>query len=185
MTSNGIHERSISNAHDLASPSVKEKYSSSDEDVIDVELNSQDDNDGESASGGRFINTDDPFPIDPNAPVEERQLTIRALLVGCLLGAIIAASNVYLGLKVCGDMPFGETSLMLYVLRRDGHLERQCLDQYSVWLFVSYNTNVAHAQFRRLRYPETLVYHSSTVAWRWLLWTQGKQCVPSCGIRCW
>lgn len=83
---------------------MKEKYSSSDEDAVDVELNSQDDSDGESVAGGRFINTDDPFPIDPNAPLEERQLTIRALVVGCLLGAVIAASNVYLGLKVCENM---------------------------------------------------------------------------------
>ncbi|KAH7915483.1 OPT oligopeptide transporter protein-domain-containing protein [Hygrophoropsis aurantiaca] len=45
------------------------------------------------------LNTDDPFPIDPDAPIEEQQLTARALLVGCGLGAVIAASNVYLGLK--------------------------------------------------------------------------------------
>ncbi|KAG1732694.1 OPT oligopeptide transporter protein-domain-containing protein [Suillus paluster] len=47
----------------------------------------------------RFINTDDPFPESPDAPVEEQQLTIRAVLVGCMLGGIIAASNIYLGLK--------------------------------------------------------------------------------------
>lgn len=95
MTSNGIHESGISN--------VKEKYSSSaaGDDISTVERNSQDDtsDSGESISVGRFINTDDPFPLDPNAPLEERQLTIRALLVGCLLGAVISASNVYLGLK--------------------------------------------------------------------------------------
>lgn len=47
------------------------------------------------------INTDDPFPIDPDAPVEEYQFTFRAAIVGCGLGAVIAASNVYLGLKAC------------------------------------------------------------------------------------
>jgi hypothetical protein len=104
MTSNVIHESGVTDPHDLSSSTMKEKYSSSDEDGIDLELNSHDDSDGESVSGGRFINTDDPFPIDPNAPVEENQLTIRALVVGCLLGAIIAASNVYLGLKVCEHM---------------------------------------------------------------------------------
>ncbi|KAH9937937.1 OPT oligopeptide transporter [Amylocystis lapponica] len=36
--------------------------------------------------------------MDPNAP-EEQQLTFRAVFVGCLLGAVISASNVYLGLK--------------------------------------------------------------------------------------
>ncbi|KAG1800107.1 OPT oligopeptide transporter protein-domain-containing protein [Suillus subaureus] len=43
--------------------------------------------------------TDDPFPEDPDAPVEDQQLTVRAVVVGCILGAIIAASNIYLGLK--------------------------------------------------------------------------------------
>ncbi|KAG1821376.1 OPT oligopeptide transporter protein-domain-containing protein [Suillus variegatus] len=47
----------------------------------------------------QFINTDDPFPELPDAPVEEQQLTVRAVLVGCILGGIIAASNIYLGLK--------------------------------------------------------------------------------------
>ncbi|KIJ08733.1 hypothetical protein PAXINDRAFT_88433 [Paxillus involutus ATCC 200175] len=47
----------------------------------------------------QFINTDDPFPEVPGAPVEEQQLTVRAVLVGCMLGAVIAASNIYLGLK--------------------------------------------------------------------------------------
>lgn len=50
------------------------------------------------------INTDDPFPIDPDAPVEENQFTVRAAIVGCALGAVIAASNVYLGLKVCHSL---------------------------------------------------------------------------------
>lgn len=56
-----------------------------------------------SVSGGsegiephvRSINTDDPFPESPDAPVEEQQLTVRAVLVGCILGGIIAASNIY------------------------------------------------------------------------------------------
>jgi len=184
MTSHGIHESGISNPHDFASPTMKEKYSSSDEDVIDIELNSQDNNVGESVSSGRFINTDDPFPIDPNAPVEENQLTIRALLVGCLLGAIIAASNVYLGLKVCGYI-YLEKRNFTHFLRRAGPLEHRCSDQYSVWMFLFYNVNVIHTRFCRIRYPEAIVYHGSAVAWRWLLWTQGKQCLPSCSIRCW
>jgi hypothetical protein len=107
MTSNGIQEGSpgIPNPNDPASPIMKEKYSSSaaSEDISMIERISQDDNSdgGEFVSGKRFINTNDPFPLDPSAPVEERQLTVRALFVGCLLGAVISASNVYLGLKVC------------------------------------------------------------------------------------
>ncbi|KAF9228186.1 hypothetical protein BS17DRAFT_773220 [Gyrodon lividus] len=48
----------------------------------------------------QFINTDGPFPEVPGTPVEE-QLTVRAALLGCILGAVIAASNIYLGLKIC------------------------------------------------------------------------------------
>ncbi|KAF5368921.1 hypothetical protein D9758_002936 [Tetrapyrgos nigripes] len=40
-----------------------------------------------------------PFPVDPLAPVETHQLTVRAVFVGCVLGAIVGASNIYLGLK--------------------------------------------------------------------------------------
>ncbi|KAI0045023.1 oligopeptide transporter [Auriscalpium vulgare] len=40
-----------------------------------------------------------PFPIDPDEPEETHQLTVRALLVGCLLGCVVGASNIYLGLK--------------------------------------------------------------------------------------
>ncbi|KAF8182073.1 oligopeptide transporter [Pholiota molesta] len=40
-----------------------------------------------------------PFPIDPDAPEETHQLTVRAIVVGCALGAVVGASNIYLGLK--------------------------------------------------------------------------------------
>uniref|UniRef100_A0A0W0GF66 Putative oligopeptide transporter n=1 Tax=Moniliophthora roreri TaxID=221103 RepID=A0A0W0GF66_MONRR len=40
-----------------------------------------------------------PFPIDPDAPEETHQLTVRAVVVGGALGALVGASNVYLGLK--------------------------------------------------------------------------------------
>ncbi|KAK5113887.1 hypothetical protein LTR85_010420 [Meristemomyces frigidus] len=45
-----------------------------------------------------FLSHEEQFPIDPDAP-EEQQLTFRAIFVGCVLGGVIAASNVYLGLK--------------------------------------------------------------------------------------
>ncbi|KAJ8592372.1 OPT superfamily oligopeptide transporter [Rhizopogon salebrosus TDB-379] len=47
----------------------------------------------------QFINTDEPFPESVDAPIEDRQLTVRSVLVGCILGGIVAASNIYLGLK--------------------------------------------------------------------------------------
>jgi len=40
-----------------------------------------------------------PFPIRPDDIHETHQLTFRAVLVGCVLGAIVGASNIYLGLK--------------------------------------------------------------------------------------
>ena len=46
-----------------------------------------------------LLSHEEQFPIDPTAPEEIQQFTIRATLVGCILGGVIAASNVYLGLK--------------------------------------------------------------------------------------
>lgn len=40
-----------------------------------------------------------PFPIDPAYEEETHQLTFRAVFVGCFLGAVVGASNIYLGLK--------------------------------------------------------------------------------------
>ncbi|KAI0356330.1 OPT oligopeptide transporter [Trametes cingulata] len=40
-----------------------------------------------------------PFPRDPDEMVETHQLTLRAIVVGCALGAVVGASNIYLGLK--------------------------------------------------------------------------------------
>jgi hypothetical protein len=36
-----------------------------------------------------IVNDGSPFPVDPNAPVETSQLTVRAVLVGSLLGLIV------------------------------------------------------------------------------------------------
>ena len=41
----------------------------------------------------------DPFPLDPSIPDEDNALTGRAIIVGCVLGAFVGASNIYLGLK--------------------------------------------------------------------------------------
>ncbi|PRP77365.1 oligopeptide transporter [Planoprotostelium fungivorum] len=40
-----------------------------------------------------------PLPEDPDATPETRHITIRAVIVGCILGTLVAASNIYLGLK--------------------------------------------------------------------------------------
>ena len=36
---------------------------------------------------------DEQFPIDPDEELETQQFTVRAVLVGCLLGGVIAASK--------------------------------------------------------------------------------------------
>jgi len=40
-----------------------------------------------------------PFPIEPNEFIEDHQLSFRAIVVGCALGAVVGSSNIYLGLK--------------------------------------------------------------------------------------
>lgn len=65
------------------------------------EKGSSSDQTGEDKFEGGYGETDvsRPFPIDPDAPEETHQLTFRALFVGSCLGAIVGASNIYLGLK--------------------------------------------------------------------------------------
>ncbi|KAJ3207363.1 hypothetical protein HDU67_007521 [Dinochytrium kinnereticum] len=41
----------------------------------------------------------DPFTPFPDDGPAEQQLTFRAVIIGCILGAIVGASNLYLGLK--------------------------------------------------------------------------------------
>ncbi|TDZ37357.1 putative metal-nicotianamine transporter YSL5 [Colletotrichum spinosum] len=40
-----------------------------------------------------------PLLMDPGIPHEEHILTVRAIVVGCILGSLVNASNLYLGLK--------------------------------------------------------------------------------------
>jgi hypothetical protein len=40
-----------------------------------------------------LLSHEEPFPLDPDAEEETHQFTIRAVLVGCLLGGVIAASK--------------------------------------------------------------------------------------------
>lgn len=84
----------ITYAQSTSSRSDKEKDGLVATDIISY------DSEGKLEPQAQFINTDDPFPESPDAPIEEQQLTVRAVLVGCMLGGIIAASNIYLGLKV-------------------------------------------------------------------------------------
>lgn len=38
-----------------------------------------------------------PLLMDASIPTEENPLTIRAVVVGCILGSLVCASNLYLG----------------------------------------------------------------------------------------
>lgn len=40
-----------------------------------------------------LLSHEEQFPIDPNADLETQQFTVRAVLVGCILGGVIAASK--------------------------------------------------------------------------------------------
>jgi hypothetical protein len=110
----------------------------------------------------QFINTDDPFPEVPGAPVEEQQLTVRAVLVGCMLGAVIAASNIYLGLKVRSTFWKEEPSSY-----------PSNTDRVDVWrFFVRIDL--------RFRDPEAPVENRTIFPRRRLLRPQREQCLPVC-----
>ena len=40
-----------------------------------------------------ILSHEEQFPVDPNAPEETAQFTVRAVFVGCCLGGVIAASK--------------------------------------------------------------------------------------------
>lgn len=40
-----------------------------------------------------MLSHEEQFPIDPTAPEEKHQFTVRAVFVGCCLGGVIAASK--------------------------------------------------------------------------------------------
>lgn len=155
-------------AYYLPSPALKQEGSPSEKendktstrvDIVSIEQQDT------GTLAPQAINTDDPFPIDPDAPVEEYQFTLRAAIVGCGLGAVIAASNVYLGLKACH-----------FAIDKSPPLNLMTPD----WL------DLRSVPFRRniwLRNSKTPVDGPSELPGRWLLWTQGEQCrAGSCNI---
>lgn len=59
----------------------------------EVALISQEEDEDDHAAIVAFSH-EEQFPIDPNAEEETHQFTIRAVLVGCCLGGVIAASKL-------------------------------------------------------------------------------------------
>ena len=95
-----------SGSHELESLTVREiekedmKMSSSEPSSIAekgevVDIVQRETNDSEEELD--MLSHEEQFPIDPDAEEEVQQLTFRAVFVGCCLGGVIAASNVYLG----------------------------------------------------------------------------------------
>ena len=67
-----------------------------------------------------LLSHEEQFPIDPNEELETQQFTFRAVLVGCLLGGVIAAS------KFVSDIPYKQSILTVY----------QCISWSEDWLDV-------------------------------------------------
>lgn len=135
---------------------------------IEMVFVDQPEDEGEELTGAsRTINTDDPFPIDPDAPVEERQFTLRAVLVGCGLGAIISASNIYLGLKV--------RFLVVFIPRPD--VVNTQLDGLDLWC-------IAFWFDLWLRHSQTALDLCPELSRRRLLWPKRKQRGPIRRKRC-
>jgi hypothetical protein len=101
-----------------------------------------------------LINDGNPFPPMPNEIEESSQLTFRAIIVGSLLGLIVGASNIYLGLKTglsCVLLrPF--ISILTFNIR----LHLRCLPLRS---------------YLRVRDPQADVSCSSPTLGRWILRT--------------
>lgn len=73
-----------------APPSEKDQRTGNSEDDVKVDINLSDD---------ELVVTDIFKPLPPleGVPAEPHPLTMRAVLVGVLLGSLVNASNVYLG----------------------------------------------------------------------------------------
>ena len=61
--------------------------------VKQAEVIKVDNVDSAEDDGTGLLSHEEPFPIDPNEVHEEQQFTVRAVVVGCILGGIIAASK--------------------------------------------------------------------------------------------
>ena len=84
--------------HDSGASDYTEKDSITKQEIETTEVSVEDGKTDEYEEQ-KVLSVTEPFPVDPDAPVEEQQFTVRAVLTGCCLGGLIAASNMYLGLK--------------------------------------------------------------------------------------
>ncbi|KAK6338629.1 hypothetical protein TWF696_009440 [Orbilia brochopaga] len=88
-------ERMPSEPHQQAEIQIDEKKHQHAAPAYSVEVESEKDTGDDSEVLDPFR----PFPIDLSQPDEGNILTVRAVALGCALGALVNASNLYLGLK--------------------------------------------------------------------------------------
>lgn len=82
--------------HKEALPTEKVARVGTSEDDVKIDLDSEGDVD--------ITDIFKPLPPLVGVPAEPNPLTVRAVLVGLVLGSLVNASNVYLG-EYCPDMP--------------------------------------------------------------------------------
>lgn len=92
----GNYEKTTENVGDKLTGGAGEKRPES----IDVDLKSET-TEGDEPITDLFAN----FPPLKGVPEEPNPLTVRAVIVGILLGSLVNASNVYLGLKTGFTFP--------------------------------------------------------------------------------
>ena len=112
-----------------------------------------------------------PFPVDETIPLEENILTIRAVVVGIVLGCLVNASNLYLGMLP--QLHFSESKPTIYRTQNRLHLQRD-----NVWCYL------------RIWNREVNVQVGSQFAYSWrILRSTGERHHPSlchwCRWYCW
>ena len=102
-----------------------------------------------------LLSHEEQFPIDPNEELETQQFTFRAVLVGCILGGVIAASKY-----------------VLYLLHRERMFTiYQCIS----WLENGLDVRCISFRFNfRLRHPQAPLEGPTKEFWGRLLRSQGK-----------
>lgn len=85
---------------DVELPNLTKKSSTTKEpSACSIHSNNRRDSSVEAPASDEWVQVDlfTPFPAHPDLPVENYPLTLRAVLVGWVLGAVVNASNVYVG----------------------------------------------------------------------------------------
>ncbi|KAK3936231.1 OPT superfamily oligopeptide transporter [Diplogelasinospora grovesii] len=85
-----VHATAAGTVHPFAESQPPVEHAGEYKDEVKVEINGEE---------KEHIDLYRPLPMDPSIPHEANPLTVRAVVVGCILGSLVSASNLYLGLK--------------------------------------------------------------------------------------